>query len=66
MEKLKEMEKEVWAKFNEYFPEGKTPQDPNTLLRSRALAILMMAKEMGVQGHADHIRKTEQQKERKR
>lgn len=53
-EHIKEIEKEVWAKFNEYFPEGGSPVDQNN--RSKALVILIMAKEMGVQGHADHIK----------
>ena len=52
-EEVKKIEKEVFAKLNEYFPKGGSPTDKK--LRARALVILMMAKEMGVQGHADAV-----------
>ncbi len=55
-EHIKEIEREVWSKFNEYFPEGKLPFDRESTLRSKALVILIMAKEVGVQGHAYHIK----------
>lgn len=56
-EHIEEIEREVWARFNEYFPDDGT--EIGKRLRSKALVILIMAKEMGVQGHADNIKSKE-------
>ena len=56
---IKEMEIELWKMFNMYFPKTSSSTDKELNQRSRALVILMMAKELGVQGHADHIKSKE-------
>ena len=62
-ERIIELEKEVWDKFNEYFPKTKISTQKELQLRSKALVILIMAKELGVQGHADNIKQNNQKEE---
>ena len=47
--------------FNTYFPKTNVSTDAELNLRSKALVILMMSKELGVQGHADNIKSKETQ-----
>jgi len=47
---------EVWDKFNEYFPKTEISTEKELQLRSKALVILLLAKELGVQGHIDNIK----------
>ena len=60
-EHIKEMEIELWKMFNTYFPKTNVSTDAELNLRSKALVILMMSKELGVQGHADNIKSKETQ-----
>ena len=53
-DKVKELEKQVWDRLNEYFPKGGSQKEES--LRAKALVLITLSKEMGVQGHADHIK----------
>ena len=51
---VEELEKQVWERLNEYFPKGGSGESERQ--RSKALVLITMAKEMGVQGHAERLK----------
>ncbi len=53
-EKIKQMERELTDELDKYFPQSENKE--KALLRSRAYCIMRRSIELGVQGHADHIR----------
>lgn len=55
--RVEELEREVWKKLNEYFPTTTVSTCFELNQRSKALVLIMLSKELGVQGHADYIRK---------
>ncbi len=47
---IQDMEIKLWDKLEEYFLKGENKE------RGKVLVLITMAKELGVQGHADHIK----------
>jgi len=48
---VQELEEQVWDKLEEYFPKGKHKD------RGKAMVLIALAKEMGVKGHIEHLKK---------
>ena len=47
---VQKLESDLWDKLEEYFPKGESKE------RGKAIVLIALAKEMGVQGHADYIK----------